>query len=274
MTDTRLCASGLVIRYGQRTVVPGLDLELPAGRVTAIVGPNASGKSTVLRALARVLAPAAGRVLLDGVPIEQVATKEVARRVAMLPQTPIAPDGITVGDLVARGRWPHRSMTRAWSDRDQRHVDHALAVTGTADLRHRLVAELSGGQRQRVWLALVLAQDTAVLLLDEPTTYLDLAHQLAVLDLVRDRNRTAGTTVAIVLHDLNHAGRYADHLVVIDGGRVVADGSPVEVLTPEVLERHFGVEAVVIDDPQTGTPLVVARSSGPSHRAPPARAAR
>nr|WP_179817352.1 ABC transporter ATP-binding protein [Allostreptomyces psammosilenae] len=248
---------GLRLAYGDRIVADGLDLEIPAGQVTALVGPNACGKSTALRALARLLKPAAGAVYLDGERIADLAGRDLARRLALLPQTPTAPDGITVRDLVARGRTPHQRWWRQWSSADDRVVDAALEATGVAALAARSVDELSGGQRQRVWIAMTLAQDTSLLLLDEPTTYLDLAHQVDVLELVTELNRADGRTVVMVLHELNHACRYADHLIAMRDGRVVAAGPPGEIVTAELVREVFGLQAVVIDCPVAGTPLVV-----------------
>ncbi|WP_097323509.1 ABC transporter ATP-binding protein [Paractinoplanes atraurantiacus] len=254
MTDLR--AAGLGLGYEGRTVVTGLDLAVAPGRITAIVGPNACGKSTLLRGLARLLRPAAGTVLLDGADIHRLSTREVAARIGVLPQQPIAPDGISVGDLVARGRHPHQRWLRQWSADDEKAVAAALAATGVADLEHRPVDELSGGQRQRVWIALVLAQETGLLLLDEPTTFLDLAHQLEVLDLLADLN-TAGRTVVAVLHDLNMACRYAHEIVAMRDGALLAQGPPAEIVDAALVDKVFGVRARVITDPTTGTPLVL-----------------
>ncbi|AUG79144.1 iron complex transport system ATP-binding protein [Kitasatospora sp. MMS16-BH015] len=250
-------ARGLTLAYESRTVVEGLDLAVPDGQVTVIVGPNACGKSTLLRALGRLLKPVAGSVLLDGAELARTPTREVARRLGLLPQSPTAPEGITVADLVARGRQPHQSWWRQWSAEDEAAVTEALARTATTELAERGVDELSGGQRQRVWIAMALAQNTDILLLDEPTTFLDLAHQVEVLDLVRRLNRERGRTVVAVLHDLNQAARYADHLVALKAGRVVAQGRPGEVVTAELVRDVFGLESVVVPDPVTGTPLVV-----------------
>ncbi|MEU8820754.1 ABC transporter ATP-binding protein [Actinoplanes sp. NPDC048796] len=253
---TELRAAGLGLGYEGRPVATGLDLTVAPGRITAIVGPNACGKSTLLRGLARLLRPSAGAVLLDGADIHQLPTREVAARVGVLPQQPVAPDGISVGDLVARGRHPHQRWLRQWSARDEDAVAAALAATGVADLEHRPVDELSGGQRQRVWIALVLAQETDLLLLDEPTTFLDLAHQLEVLDLLADLN-AAGRTVVAVLHDLNMACRYAHDIVAMRDGAVIAQGAPAEVVDAALVHKVFGVPARVITDPAAGTPLVV-----------------
>ncbi|RYG78494.1 ABC transporter ATP-binding protein [Yimella sp. RIT 621] len=250
-------ARGLTLTYDKHTVVDGLDLALPAGQITAIVGANGCGKSTLLRGLSRVLRPHAGAVLLDGADLRSMHPKQVARRVALLPQQPVAPSGMTVVELVGLGRHPHQTAFRPRTRDDDRIVAEALEATATLDLADRLVEELSGGQRQRVWIAMVLAQQTDVLLLDEPTSFLDLAHAVDVLDLVTDLNRERGTTVAMVLHDLNLAARYADELIAVKEGTVVAQGGPAEVITAERVRGVFGLTASVVPDPVTGTPLVV-----------------
>jgi len=254
-------ARDLTLKYGQRRVVDGLSVQIPEGRVTMIVGANACGKSTLLRGLSRLLKPAGGAVTLDGKDIHSQPARELARTLGLLPQHPTAPDGITVRDLVGRGRYPHQGFFRSWTAGDlsphDLAVQRALEATGTLDLAGRDVDELSGGQRQRVWIAMALAQETDVLLLDEPTTYLDLAHQVEVLDLVTDLNRNRGTTVAIVLHDLNLAARYADHVIAMKGGAVVAVGSPADVVTGTLVREVFGLESRVIADPVSGTPLII-----------------
>ncbi|MEU5712624.1 ABC transporter ATP-binding protein [Streptomyces flaveolus] len=256
-STSRLVARELTLAYEARTVVEGLDLEIPDGKVTVVVGPNACGKSTVLRALGRLLRARGGAVLLDGADIAGLPSRQIARTLGVLPQSPAAPDGITVADLVARGRQPHQKWWQQWSQADERAVTEALERTDTADLADRPVDELSGGQRQRVWIAMALAQDTDLLLLDEPTTYLDIAHQVEVLDLIRRLNHERGRTVVAVLHDLNQAARYADHLVAMKAGRIVAQGPPDEVVTAELVQKVFGLPAVVVPDPVTGGPLVV-----------------
>jgi len=253
----RLRAEDLTLAYDERVVAEHLSVTVPDGSFTVVVGPNACGKSTLLRALSRLLRPARGQVVLDGQAISSYAAKEVARRLGLLPQTSSAPDGITVADLVARGRYPHQRFLRQWSRADEVATEAAMESTGVLDLADRLVDELSGGQRQRVWLALVLAQETDLLLLDEPTTFLDVAHQIEVLDLCRRLHRDGGRTLVAVLHDLNHAARYATHLVAMRDGVVVAQGTPREVITAEQVEAVFGLRCVVVDDPVTGTPLVV-----------------
>jgi len=255
---SRLEARSLSLSYDRHPVTVDLTLEIPSAGFTVIVGPNACGKSTLLKALARTLKPVAGNVLLDERPIGSLPSREVARQLAMLPQSPIAPEGITVRDLVCRGRYPHQGMFRQFSAADARAVDAAMAATGTINLAERPLAELSGGQRQRAWIALVLAQETELLLLDEPTTFLDIAHQYEVLNLCA-RLHLEGRTVAVVLHDLNQAARYATHLVVMNGGEIVAQGDPSEILTAELVQSVFGLAAVIITDPESGTPLVVPR---------------
>jgi iron complex transport system ATP-binding protein len=251
-----LRAAALTAGYGERAVLHALDCDLPAGKITAIVGANASGKSTLLRAFARLLAPTDGAVLLDGADIAALPTREVARRVGFLPQSPLPPEGLTVEDLVWRGRFPHRRLGRPPSAHDRERVEWALGATGVADLRERPLDRLSGGQRQRVWIALALAQDTGVLLLDEPTTYLDLAHQLEVLDLLEDLH-AQGRTIGLVLHDLNHACRYAHHLVALRDGVVHAAGAPDAIVDEALVQEVFGVKARVLPDPVTGTPMCV-----------------
>jgi iron complex transport system ATP-binding protein len=257
--SSSLAARGLTLAYDQRVVVRDLDVDVPDGSLTVIVGPNASGKSTLLKALARTLTPAAGTVLLDGAPITSYRSKLVARRIGMLPQTPIAPEGISVRDLVARGRFPHQELWRGTSAADRAAVDEALAMTSTADLADRGIDELSGGQRQRVWIAMVLAQQTGIVLLDEPTTFLDIAHQYDVLELAARLHRS-GRTVVAVLHDLNQAARYATNVIAMESGAIVAEGPPATVITAELVERVFGLPCVVVPDPETGTPLVVPRA--------------
>lgn len=258
MTDeTRLVAHGVHLAYDQRRVVHGVDLAVPAGQVTMIVGANGCGKSTLLRALGRILRPVEGRVELDGRDLHRMRPREVASVLGLLPQQPVAPEGISVGDLVGRGRHPHQGAFRRWSAADADAVARALALTDTQDLVGRRVEELSGGQRQRVWVAMMLAQDPRILLLDEPTTYLDIAHQVDVLDLLADLNQQRGTTVVMVLHDLNLAARYADHLVVMAAGRLVREGAPADVLDAECVREAFGLLARVVADPVTGCPMVV-----------------
>ncbi|WP_051062381.1 ABC transporter ATP-binding protein [Ilumatobacter nonamiensis] len=264
---SRLIAESVTLGYDDHTVVNSLDLEIPDGEITAIIGPNACGKSTLLKALARLLVPNSGQVVLDGEKIQRMPTKEVARRLGLLPQTPIAPEGITVVDLVARGRTPHQKLFQQWSESDECAVRAALDATSTGELADRTVDELSGGQRQRVWIAMALAQETELLLLDEPTTFLDIAHQIDVLDLIDRLNREQGRTIVVVLHDLNLACRYAHHVVALRDGSIVASGAPADVIDPDTVRSVFGLESMVIDDPISHTPLVV--PIGSRHAQPP-----
>jgi iron complex transport system ATP-binding protein len=261
-STSRLGAEGVTVGYGGEPVVRDLTLDLPDGLVTTVVGPNGCGKSTLLRTLARLLKPSGGRVRLDGEAIDAASTREVSRRLALLPQSPVAPDGLLVRDLVGRGRHPHQRWFRQWSPDDEQVVEAALRMTDTWDLRDRALDELSGGQRQRAWIAMTLAQDTDLVLLDEPTTFLDLAHQVEVLDLVTRLNRERGRTVVMVLHDLNLAARYSDLVVVMKQGAVVLQAPPREVFTEALLEDVFGLRADVLDDPRSGLPVVVPISAG------------
>ncbi|MFC5722222.1 ABC transporter ATP-binding protein [Streptomyces gamaensis] len=264
--EVRLRAEALTLSYGNRTVVHALDLDIPDGTFTAIIGPNGCGKSTLLRAFGRLMKPTGGQVLLDGRPVHRIPTREVAERVGLLPQSPAAPEGLSVADLVARGRHPHQSWYRRWSSDDESAVEEALRATGMYELAERTLDELSGGQRQRAWIAMALAQRTPLLLLDEPTNHLDLSHQIEVLDLVRELHLTTGRTVVVVLHDLSLAARYADRLVAMKDGRVVAQGAPRQVLTEELVREVFGLRARVRLDEVTGAPLVIplSRHDAPS----------
>ena len=255
--DAVLVGDGLHLRYESVVVAEDLDVQIPRGSLTMIIGPNGCGKSTLLKALARMLRPERGTVLLDGADIRSEPTKAVARRLGLLPQSPIAPDGITVADLVGRGRHPHQRFFRQWTTDDERIVTDAMEATRTLDLAERSVDELSGGQRQRAWIAMALAQGTEILLLDEPTTFLDLTHQVEVLDLLTELNAESGRTIVCVLHDLNLACRYAHHLVTMKGGRIVAEGPPGDVITEASVLEVFGLDARVIDDPVSGTPMIV-----------------
>ncbi|WP_039797865.1 ABC transporter ATP-binding protein [Nocardia araoensis] len=274
--EHRLGAEEVTLGYGDRVIVDGLSLTIAPGVITTVIGPNGCGKSTLLRSLGRLLRPREGRVLLDGKAISTMKTKDVARIVGMLPQSPVAPEGLTVADLVARGRHPHQSWFRQWSGTDESEVTTALEKTGIADLAERPLDELSGGQRQRAWISMALAQGTDILLLDEPTTYLDLAHSIEVLDLVDRLHADLGRTVVMVLHDLNLAIRYSDQLVVMHDGRVVAAGAPGEVVSVELLREVFDLDATVLEDPVSGRPMIVpigarhvrGKAGGPAATAP------
>jgi iron complex transport system ATP-binding protein len=259
-----LSTRALIAGYEDRVVLDGLDLELPAGAFTAIVGPNACGKSTLLRTLARLLKPRRGTVLLDGAALRELPTREVARRLAVLPQSPLVPEGVTVAELVARGRQPYQRWWQQWSTQDGVAVREAMALADVEALADRPVDTLSGGQRQRVWIAMTLAQDTGILLLDEPTTFLDLPHQVEVLNLVHRLRSERGRTVVAVLHDLNQAARYADHLVAMRGGAVVAAGPPRQILTADLVSEVFGLDCLVVPCPASGAPLVVPTWKSPS----------
>ncbi|OXM53464.1 ABC transporter ATP-binding protein [Amycolatopsis alba] len=259
-TTSRLHADALTLAYDGRTVAEDLGVVIPDRSFTVIVGPNACGKTTLLRALARMLKPRQGSVFLDGQAISSFPAKEVARRLGLLPQSSIAPDGITVADLVARGRYPHQRLLRQWSREDATVVSESMRATGVDDLAERLVDELSGGQRQRVWMAMALAQETDLLLLDEPTTYLDIAHQMDILDLCAQLHQEQGRTLVAVLHDLNHAARYATHMIAMRGGEVLATGTPEEVVTADNVEKIFELPCRVMPCPETGTPLVIPKA--------------
>jgi len=253
---SRLHVEDASIGYEKRVISEGLSVSIPDRSFTMIVGPNACGKSTLLRGLSRLLKPSAGQVVLDGADIQSYKTKEVARRIGLLPQTAIAPDGITVAELVERGRYPHQGFIRQWTESDERAVLRAMDAAGVTELSGRLVDELSGGQRQRVWVAMALAQETDILLLDEPTTFLDITHQIELLELFTDLNH-AGHTIVAVLHDLNHAARFGTHLIAMKDGAVVAEGVPSEIVTAELVEEVFGLRCLVVPDPVAGTPQVV-----------------
>lgn len=255
-----LRSEAATLAYEKRIIARDLTLDIPAGSFTAIIGPNACGKSTLLRAMAGLLAPASGRMVLDGKAIASLSPREIAQRLGLLPQTATAPEGITVTELVARGRYVHQRLLRQWSAEDRRAVDDALALTDVSELADRRVEHLSGGQRQRVWIAMVLAQQTPLILLDEPTTYLDIAHQMDVLNLLHELN-IAGRTIVAVLHDLNHAARYASHIIAMKDGQVIAAGPPADVITAATVSAVFGLEIEVIPDPVTGNPMVVPHDS-------------
>ncbi|CAM6733283.1 MULTISPECIES: iron-enterobactin ABC transporter ATP-binding protein [Enterobacter] len=259
MTDstTRLRGEKLTLGYGKKIVARDLSVTIPDGHFTAIIGPNGCGKSTLLRTLSRLMTPVEGSVLLDGEQIQRFASKEVARRIGLLAQNATTPGDITVQELVARGRYPHQPLFTRWRKEDDEAVNRAMQATGMTDLAQQSVDTLSGGQRQRAWIAMVLAQETSIMLLDEPTTWLDISHQIDLLELLSDLNRTQGYTLAAVLHDLNQACRYATHLIALRDGEIVAQGAPKEIVTPELIARIYGMRCMIIDDPVAGTPLVV-----------------
>ncbi|MDN5706503.1 ABC transporter ATP-binding protein [Corynebacterium casei] len=255
--STALSASEVSVGYGERSVIEKLSVDIKRGAVTSIVGPNGCGKSTLLRAMARLLNPSHGEIVLDGKSIHDIPTRKLATKLGLLPQTPIAPDGIVVADLVGRGRTPHQGVLGRWIQQDYDIVAESLETTGISDLAERSIDEISGGQRQRVWIAMALAQRTDTLLLDEPTTYLDVKHQLDVLDLLTELNRDRGTTIVMVLHDLNLAARYSDELVAVSKGKVFAHGHPREVITKENVKSVFGIDSVIINDPVSDHPAVM-----------------
>ncbi len=256
----QLAAHNLTLAYDQTEVVRDLAFSIPSGKVTALIGPNGCGKSTLLRGMARLMAPKSGTVLLDGKAIAQLPSKEVARHLGVLPQGPAAPDGMTVRELVSQGRYPHQSLLRQWSERDAQAVAWALQTTRLTDLADRPLDTLSGGQKQRAWIAMTLAQETPVLLLDEPTTYLDMAHQVEILSLLDELNEREGRTIVMVLHDINQACRYAHHLVAMKDGAVIAQGDPREIVDHGLVCDVFGIECSVVRDPVSGTPLCLPQS--------------
>lgn len=259
MTDstTRLRGDRLTLGYGKKVVADNLSVAIPDGHFTAIIGPNGCGKSTLLRTLSRLMTPTQGHVYLDGEQIQRFNSKEVARRIGLLAQNATTPGDITVQELVSRGRYPHQPLFTRWRQEDDRAVQRAMEATGVADLALQSVDTLSGGQRQRAWIAMVLAQETAIMLLDEPTTWLDISYQIDLLELLSELNREQGYTLAAVLHDLNQACRYATHLIALRDGKIVAQGAPKEIVTAELIEAVYGLRCMIIDDPVAHTPLVV-----------------
>jgi len=253
----RLRGEELTLSYGKKVIAEGLNVAIPDGHFTAIIGPNGCGKSTLLRTLSRLMTPQHGQVFLDGEQIQRFASKEVARRIGLLAQNATTPGDITVQELVARGRYPHQPLFTRWRKEDDDAVNRAMQATGMVELANQSVDTLSGGQRQRAWIAMVLAQETAIMLLDEPTTWLDISHQIDLLELLSELNRERGYTLAAVLHDLNQACRYATHLIALRDGQIVAEGAPKEIVTAELIERIYGLRSLIIEDPVAGTPLVV-----------------
>jgi iron complex transport system ATP-binding protein len=251
----RLTTSNLDIAYDDRLIVQDLNIAIPQGKITALVGANGSGKSTILKTMARIMIPSKGNVLLDGKSIHKQSTKEVAKQLAILPQNPTAPDGLTVSELVSYGRFPYQKGFGSMTKQDREIVQWAVEATGMTEFADRPVDHLSGGQRQRAWIAMSLAQETDILFLDEPTTFLDMAHQLEVLHLLQKLNEFNNRTVVMVVHDLNHASRYAHHMIAIKSGKVAGEGSPIEVITPEIMREVFNIEADIVPDPRSGVPL-------------------
>ena len=254
---SRLNGEQVKIGYGDTTIINNLDVEVPDGKVTSIIGPNGCSKSTLLKALSRLLSIKEGAIHLDGKSIHAQSTKEIAKKIAILPQSPEVADGLTVGELVSYGRFPHQKGFGRLTAEDKKEIDWALSVTGTSEFRHRSINDLSGGQRQRVWIAMALAQRTDIIFLDEPTTYLDICHQLEILELVQKLNKEQGCTIVMVLHDINQAIRFSDHLIAMKDGNIVANGTTQEVLTKDNLEKVFNIDVVLDEDPRTGKPLLV-----------------
>ncbi|WP_230874903.1 ABC transporter ATP-binding protein [Lysinibacillus cavernae] len=257
-------AQNLNVSYGENLILEDLNLQIPKGKITVLVGANGCGKSTLLRTFARLQKPKSGEIFLEDDKIEAISTKEVAKRLAILPQGPVAPEGLTVQQLIKQGRYPHQSWLKQWSTEDEKIVNNALEVTQMLEFADRPVDALSGGQRQRVWIAMTLAQKTDLILLDEPTTYLDMAHQVEILDLLFDLNVNEGRTVVMVLHDLNLACRYAHHIVAVRDKQVYAQGKPEEVVTAEMVQAVFRMDCTIINDPLFGTPLCVPHGKGRS----------
>ena len=259
-SSTSLTTDAITLGYDQKIISRDMSVKIPEGKFTVIIGPNGCGKSTLLRAMSRLLVPESGQVLLNGKDIHSLPSRDVAQKLGLLPQSAIAPDGIKVADLVSRGRFPHQRWFQPWREEDQKAVDMAMQATGISQFAEQGVDQLSGGQRQRVWVAMALAQQTPLLLLDEPTTYLDIAHQIELLDLFQDLNRQQGHTLVAVLHDLNHAFRYADNLIMMKDGNILATGSPQEIVTEALIEEVFGLSCLIMQDPISATPMVIPRS--------------
>ena len=259
MSEHLLKANNVTSGYDKRIIVNGVDITSPKSKISVIIGANACGKSTLLKTLSRLIQPMSGEVLLDGKKITEIPPKELAKVLGLLPQSPIVPEGITVADLVGRGRFPYQSFFKGLGKKDYEAVEEALEIMGITELANRSVDELSGGQRQRVWIAMALAQQTDILLLDEPTTFLDIAYQVEILDLLTDLNRRLGTTIVMVLHDINLSARYADHIFAVQKGNLIAQGAPSDIITEELIKQVFDLECTVISDPVSGTPFIVPR---------------
>ncbi len=252
-----LHTQNLILSYDTLPIIDMLDVQVPLGKITALVGPNGCGKSTLLRGLARLLKPKGGSVLLDGKDIHAIATRELAKRMGILPQGPVAPEGLTVRELVAQGRYPHQSWLKQWQAEDEAAVNKALTITSMIELADRPVDALSGGQRQRAWIAMTLAQETEIILLDEPTTFLDLSHQIEVLKLLERLNKEESRTIVMVVHDLNHATRHAQHIIALHNGKIAAAGDPKQVVTHALLQEVFHVKADILRDPRLDVPICV-----------------
>ncbi|MHB8131873.1 MAG: ABC transporter ATP-binding protein [Mobilitalea sp.] len=258
MSKTQLfAASNIVAGYDKKIIIDGIDIVIPSNKISVIVGANACGKSTLLKTLARLIKPTSGEILLDGKQISAIPAKQLAQVLGLLPQSPIVPEGIIVSDLIARGRFPYQTFLKGMGKKDYEAVEEALDIMGITELANRSVDELSGGQRQRVWIAMALAQQTDILLLDEPTTFLDIAYQIEILDLLKDLNRKRGTTIVMVLHDINLSARYADHIFAQHKGNLVSQGAPSEVITEGLIKQVFGLDCIVIKDPVSGSPFIV-----------------
>ncbi|MED4018283.1 ABC transporter ATP-binding protein [Sutcliffiella cohnii] len=251
----RLFTDELTIGYGEQLIVKDLTIEIPDKKITTIIGPNGCGKSTLLKAITRIISYQSGSVILDGENILKENTKELAKKMAILPQTPESTSGLTVGELVSYGRFPYQKGFGRLTKRDYEVIDWAIEVTGTTDFKYRTVDALSGGQRQRVWIAMALAQETEIIFLDEPTTYLDMAHQLEVLELLQQLNKEQSRTIVMVLHDLNQAARFADYIVALKNGSIVKAGTCEEIITSEVLREVFHIDALISNDPRTNKPI-------------------
>jgi len=252
-----LQAKQLCAGYDAKTILDQISLQIPSNQISVIIGANGCGKSTLLKTLARIIKPVSGEVLLDGQPLHKIPSKQLARLIGLLPQSPIVPEGITVADLVGRGRFPHQNLFGTWSKKDVEAVAEAMEMMNIASLANRNMDELSGGQRQRVWIAMALAQQTDILFLDEPTTYLDITYQIEILDLLTDLNRNYGTTIVMVLHDINLSARYADYLFALHQGKLIAEGKPSEVITSGLIKDVFGLDCTIIQDPVSNSPSVV-----------------
>lgn len=250
-------AGNIVAGYDKKIIINDIDVVIPNNKISVIIGANACGKSTLLKTLARLLKPVSGEVVLDGKQIGTIPPKQLARVLGLLPQSPVVPEGITVSDLVSRGRYPYQNFLKGLEKKDYEAVEEALEIMGIVELANRSVDELSGGQRQRVWIAMALAQQTDILLLDEPTTFLDITYQIEILDLLTDLNRRRGTTIVMVLHDINLSARYADYIFAVQKGNLIAQGKPSEIISEELMKQVFGLDCAVIKDPVSGSPFIV-----------------